>query len=516
MLNVDTTYEKLNNNPLNSQTYYFKNHVRKLLPIDIYKQLLNNNPSLPYFYGIPKLHKPNVPLRPIISCTNDNFCKLNKWLAKILSPLIGTISTSYIKNSAHFKERIGTCIPSNHVLISFDVVNLYTNVPIPQFLEFLAEKLINIDLPIPINNFILLIEIFLRQNVFSFNNKFYKQIFGAAMGSSLSPIVANIYMEFFESLLLPNIPLFRSIHSWFRYVDDILAIIPNNFPVMSFITQMNDLTPTITFTYELQNNNIISFLDLSIIQNNNMLTFKVFRKHTTRNQLLHSFSDHPDYIKKNIIFNSFSRSLTLTDPLYIDNEITFVFQSFLNLGYPHDYIQKQYRRAKLQFYNNYTPSIRNQPQNIIIVPYAKSLLELKFTLENIFSISLIFKFPDTLFSKLIKNNTSKITPSGGVYRIPCNNCQKSYFGETIKTLQFRISQHKSDIQRYNLSNAIFIHITENHTINWEDARFVYLSKNKNVLRLVESFFIKNCNNFNTATGFFDMDNFTFNYLKSLL
>src|ERR1700755_2144712 len=135
MLNDPATYEKLTNNSFNFQSYYFKNYAKKLLPTEIYKQMIVNNLSLPYFYGIPKLHKPNVPLRPIISCTNDNFCKLNKWLTKILSPLIGTISNSYIKNSAHFKERIGTCIPSNHVLISFDVANLYTNVPIPQFLD---------------------------------------------------------------------------------------------------------------------------------------------------------------------------------------------------------------------------------------------------------------------------------------------------------------------------------------------------------------------------------------------
>src|ERR1044072_5851534 len=120
------------------------------------------------------------------------------------------------------------------------------------------------------------------------------------------------YYYIYESQLLPNIPLFHSIHSWFRYVDDILAIVPNNFPILPFLTHMNDLIPSIKFTYELQINNIISFLDLSIVQNNNNnLTFKIFRKPTTKNQSLHAFSDHPDYIKKNIIFNSLTRSLTV-------------------------------------------------------------------------------------------------------------------------------------------------------------------------------------------------------------
>lgn len=98
MLNDPATYEKLTNNSFNFQSYYFKNYAKKLLPTEIYKQMIVNNLSLPYFYGIPKLHKLSVPLRPIISFTNDNFCKLNKWLTKILSPLLGIIFNSHIKN----------------------------------------------------------------------------------------------------------------------------------------------------------------------------------------------------------------------------------------------------------------------------------------------------------------------------------------------------------------------------------------------------------------------------------
>src|ERR1044072_5366089 len=90
MLNIPSTCEKLNNNPLNSQTYYFRNHVKNLLPTEIYKKLIINNPSLPYFYGIPKLHKHNIPLRPIISSTNDKFCKLIKQIAREINfPIIG-------------------------------------------------------------------------------------------------------------------------------------------------------------------------------------------------------------------------------------------------------------------------------------------------------------------------------------------------------------------------------------------------------------------------------------------
>ena len=48
--------------------------------------------------------------------------------------------------------------------------------------------------------------------------KFYEQLQGAAMGSPVSPVIANIYMEYFESLAIPSSPTL--IKWWLRYVDD--------------------------------------------------------------------------------------------------------------------------------------------------------------------------------------------------------------------------------------------------------------------------------------------------------
>ena len=49
-----------------------------------------------------------------------------------------------------------------------------------------------------VQNIIDLVELCLHNTYFSFQNKFYDQIEGAAMGSPISPIVANLYMEYFE------------------------------------------------------------------------------------------------------------------------------------------------------------------------------------------------------------------------------------------------------------------------------------------------------------------------------
>src|ERR1044072_767771 len=133
----------------------------------------------------------------------------------MLTSMLGSVSDSYIKNSSHFKEKIDTHIPVNYILVSFDVVSLFTNVPVSQFLEFLSVKLTDMDFPVPCNNLIKLIDISMKQNVFSFNNNFCRQVFGTGMGSSLSPVIANLYMEFFETQLLVNIPLYSCVSSWF-------------------------------------------------------------------------------------------------------------------------------------------------------------------------------------------------------------------------------------------------------------------------------------------------------------
>ena len=68
------------------------------------------------------------------------------------------------------------------------------------------------------------------------------------MGSPLSPLLSNIYMEYFEKHLLPSIVDFEI--NWFRYVDDVFAIIPNNVNIDVFRNSLNNLSHSIKFTTE--------------------------------------------------------------------------------------------------------------------------------------------------------------------------------------------------------------------------------------------------------------------------
>ena len=66
-------------------------------------------------------------------------------------------------------------------------------------------------------------KICLNSTYFSFQNIFYKQTEGLAMGSSISATVANLVMEHIQNFLIPQLPF--PLPFFKRYVDDIITCI---------------------------------------------------------------------------------------------------------------------------------------------------------------------------------------------------------------------------------------------------------------------------------------------------
>ena len=93
----------------------------------------------PRLYGLPKIHKEGFPLRPIVSNTGAPTYQLSKYLAGILSQLTGN-SAHHVKNAFHFVRILESLrVQPEDLLVSFDVVSLFTNVPIVDSLEILSH-----------------------------------------------------------------------------------------------------------------------------------------------------------------------------------------------------------------------------------------------------------------------------------------------------------------------------------------------------------------------------------------
>ena len=165
----------------------------------------------PKFYGLPKIHKPDTPLRPIVSSTGTVSYNTTKELAKILKPLVG-MSTHHLQNTKDFIQQLKDVRLQQHEsIISYYVKALFTSVPNQPVLNIIKNKLENDkDLKqrtsVTVGHITSLLEYCLKSTYFVFQGKYYEQFEGAAMGSPLSPIIANIYMEEFETKALSTAP----------------------------------------------------------------------------------------------------------------------------------------------------------------------------------------------------------------------------------------------------------------------------------------------------------------------
>ena len=187
--------------------------------------------------------------------------------------------------SQEFAEEIRNIkLERGECLTSFDVTALYTSIPVADAIEVIKRRLEqDTGLPRrttwPSENILKLLEFCLVNTYFLFNGQFFEQTKGAAMGSPVSPIVANIYMEAFEDRALNT-----ALHPpkiWKRYGDDTFVVQLES-QRDEFFHHINQVDTSIKFTMEEAGpNGSIPFLDLLITpEAAGTLTTKVYRKPT--------------------------------------------------------------------------------------------------------------------------------------------------------------------------------------------------------------------------------------------
>ena len=190
-----------------------------------------------------------------------------KELAKILKPLVGK-SPYHINSTQDLVEQVRhiTLVPGE-CLSSYYVSALFTSVPIDPALKIIKDLLVKDPTlkdrtVIGIDDIILLLEFCLKNTYFSFKGQFFEQVEGAAMGSPVSPIVTNLYMEYLEQKALSTAhhpPRF-----WHRYVDDTF-VIHKEVNKQGFLQHINSVDPVIKFTVEdNKEDGSIPFMDTTV------------------------------------------------------------------------------------------------------------------------------------------------------------------------------------------------------------------------------------------------------------
>ena len=145
-------------------------------------------------------------MRPIVSNQGSASHPLSRFLVEIISPLTGK-SSSCLKNSAHFVERISDALIHSNQMVILGVVSLFTKVPTDETLAVVRDKLAADPLLeertcILIYNLMEMLTFCAETTYFGMGSDIYRQEVGLAMGSPLSPVLANIYMEYFKEIAL--------------------------------------------------------------------------------------------------------------------------------------------------------------------------------------------------------------------------------------------------------------------------------------------------------------------------
>ncbi|XP_075553542.1 uncharacterized protein LOC142586176 [Dermacentor variabilis] len=197
LLNDQETYVRLTRDP----TLKVQRHFQTLLA-DVFRfvhsehkflyfKFLCHNGAAPALNGLPKVHKPNIPLRPVVDYTRSYLYKLSAYLHHFLAPLIGKSST-HVSYSCDFIEKVrDVSLDDDEVMVSLDVVSLFTSIPTDMAVEVCtsaleSDRTLPDGSPIDVPDLKRLLYFCLGNTYFCFDKVFYStKLHGLTGGSEI-------------------------------------------------------------------------------------------------------------------------------------------------------------------------------------------------------------------------------------------------------------------------------------------------------------------------------------------
>ena len=116
---------------------------QKILTRDIYDRIRPTGSQRTHMHGLPKMHKEDVPFRPILSMIGSSQHELAKWLSEVLAQVLKLYSSNCVKDSSTFASCIQTYNdePAKKFLCCFDISSLFTNVPFDEAIGICTDVL---------------------------------------------------------------------------------------------------------------------------------------------------------------------------------------------------------------------------------------------------------------------------------------------------------------------------------------------------------------------------------------
>ena len=227
------------------------------------------------FYILPKIHKPHTEWphpqmpagRPIMADVDTESSRISEYIDSFLQPL-ACQHPSYIKDTYDFLSHIGDKqVDSDCYLVTGDVTSLYTNMYTDTAIDKLKEIMrLKPDRDRPDGQLIDLLKIICNNNDFKYNNDYYQQHRGFAMGKRFSPSMANIYMIDLDTQAIKYMyhPHFTDFYK--RFLDDKFFVRKGDLSSLKqFEKFLNQIEPGIQIKLK-WHSQIIDFLDITIFK----------------------------------------------------------------------------------------------------------------------------------------------------------------------------------------------------------------------------------------------------------
>ena len=355
-------------------------------------------------------------------------------------------------------------------MASLDVDSLFTNIPLNETIDICIDSLYKDDEntpKVPKDVFRNLLTVATKESLFMFNNKFYKQIDGVAMGSPLGPALANIFMCNFENKWLKDCPHSLKPVVYRRYVDDIFVLFSSLDQTEKFKKYLSSKHPNINFSNS-------------------------FIPETCKTGLI-----------KSLLFRCFN---LCSDFVKFHHEIDILKGILYKNSYPRDFVDKCIKEF-LDRVLTRKVAVSKVPKKdlMIVLPYLGKLsLQIRTRINRVMrnklphcNLRIVFQIKCKLINFFtFKDKIPVFLRSGIFYKFKCGGCNATYYGKIKRHFKIRMCEHlgvsaltEKKVKGDNDSAIKEHHLFCNYSSGFDDFSILGSKNNDFKVTLMESLLI---------------------------
>ena len=311
------------------------------------------------------------------------------------------------------------------------------------------------------------------------------------MGGCVSPTMANAFLCHHETQWLKNCPIEFKPVLYRRYVDDCFLLFKEKSHIMQFHEYLNKKHERIQFTYEIENNNCLPFLDVLVTRENRLFKTSTYRKPTHTGLGMKFSSAISNKFKFNLVDCMIDRAYKISSTVYgLTQEISKLKKFFSQNGFNQFSLNRRIF-GKLEKIKNPDPVTQTVSKKTIYASlpymseeYSNTMMtgisrlvteffphvDIKIAFRNRFTTSSLFKFKDEV-PLCVRSNL--------VYQFNCGMCNSKYIGETSRHYTTRVAEHmgvspRTGAPMARVQSNVYSHFLQTgHQVSKEDFKVLY-------------------------------------------